>query len=202
MTFAHWLVILAAAISCIGGYFYVRDTIRGTTKPNRVTWGLWALAPLIGMGAALHAGADVWATVRTFLAGFIPLIIFAASFWNRQSYWKISKFDIACGAFSLVALVLWLAIDLPRYAILMAALGDFFAALPTVAKTWKYPETETAANYFASLISVLLVIPSIKVWNIENSSFQIYLVGVDVLLLLALYRRQLFGRFFRPTVSK
>jgi hypothetical protein len=192
MSFEHWLVVLSTLISCAGGYAYVRDTIKGTTKPNRVSWGLWALAPLIGTGAALYAGADIWVTIRTFLAGFIPLIVFFASYWNRQSYWKPTKFDIACGLLSAVALVVWLVADLPIYAILLAAVGDFLAALPTIIKAWKYPETETGVTYFTSLISVLLVLPSIEVWNIENSSFQVYLIVVNILLLLAVYRKRVF----------
>lgn len=192
MSFDHWLVVLSAAISCYGGYAYVRDTIKGTTQPNRVSWGLWALAPLIGTGAALASGADVWVTVRTFLAGFIPLVVFIASFSNRQGYWKTTVFDTLCGLLSLVAIILWLAVGAPTYAILLAALGDFLAALPTIIKAWKHPETETGVTYLASLVSVLLVLPSIPVWNIQNSSFQIYLIVVNAFLLGAVYKKKFF----------
>ena len=40
-------VYLGAAIGAIGQVGYVVDTIRGRTQPNRVTWLLWALAPLL-----------------------------------------------------------------------------------------------------------------------------------------------------------
>ena len=192
MTFDHWLVLVSVLISCWGGYAYVRDTFKGTTKPNRVSWSMWAIAPLIGTGAAIAAGADIWGTARTFMAGFIPLIVFIASFWNRQSYWKTTAFDIACGSFSLVALVAWLAIGVPAYAVPIAALGDFFAALPTIVKAWKYPETETGFTYVASLVAVLLVLPSIHVWNLQSSSFQIYLIVVNIMLITAAYRKKIF----------
>jgi hypothetical protein len=65
-----------------------------------------------------------------------------------------------------------------------------FAALPTVIKAWRYPETETGLTYLASFVSVVLVIPSIPVWNIENSAFQIYLLLVNTLLLVAVYRKK------------
>ncbi len=194
LAFEHWLVVLSVLISCIGGYAYVRDTFRGTTKPNRISWSLWALAPLIGVGAALSAGADFWTVVRTFMAGFLPLIVFIASFWNRQSYWKTTRFDVSCGALSVVALFAWLFLGIPAWAVLIAALGDFFAALPTIIKAWKFPETETGLTYITSLISVLLVLPSIPVWNMENSSFQIYLIVVNVLLIAAVYRRRVWGK--------
>lgn len=199
LSFEHGLVLLSVLISCIGGYAYVRDTFRGTTKPNRVSWSMWAFAPLIGTGAAIAAGADTWTAVRTFMAGFIPLVVFTASFWNKQSYWKTTSFDIGCGALSFVALAAWLLLGAPAYAVPIAALGDFFAALPTIVKAWKFPETETGLTYIMSLVSVLLVLPSIHVWNLQSSSFQIYLLVVNILLITAVYRRRFFD--FRPAAG-
>lgn len=186
----HWLVVLSALISIAGATAYIRDTLAGRTKPNRVSWSMWALAPMIGAAAALSSGADIWATIRTFLAGFMPLLVFVASFVNKQSYWKLSFFDLACGTLSLLALVVWVTVDSPRLAILLAATGDGFASVPTIIKAWKYPETETGVTYVASTLSVLLVLPSIPQWNIENSSFQVYLLIVNALLLFSVYRRR------------
>ena len=191
LDFVHWLVVLSAVISVAGSYAYIKDTLAGKTKPNRVSWSMWALAPLIGTGAALSSGADFWPTVRIFLAGFIPLLVFFTSFANRQGYWKITKFDSICGVFSLASFIAWLAGDSPRVAILLAVLGDGFACLPTIVKAWKYPETETGVTYLASFVSVVLVIPSIPVWNIENSAFQVYLLIASTLLLVAVYRKKL-----------
>lgn len=191
LSIAHWLVILSALISLSGSVVYIRDTLRGTTKPNRVSYFLWATAPLIGVAAALSADADIWATVRIFMAGFMPLLIFLASFVNPQSYWKLTKFDFLCGAFSVLAIAVWWLADSPRSAVLFAAIADGFAAIPTLLKAWKYPETETGIAYVTSFLSALIVIPSIPVWNIENASFQVYLLSVNTLLILAVYRKRL-----------
>ena len=191
ISFVHWLVILSAFVSLIGGTAYIRDTLSGKSKPNRVTWFMWTAAPLIGTVAAISAHADIWVTIRIFLAGFIPLLVFVVSFVNPKSYWKLSTFDFLCGACSVLALIVWGVIDSPRSAILFAAIGDGFAALPTILKAWKYPETETGLNYIMSFVSVLLIIPSIQVWNIENSAFQVYLLIVNTLLIFAVYRKRL-----------
>lgn len=171
---------------------YIKDTLKGKSKPNRVSWSLWALAPLIGTFAALSAHADPWAVSRIFLAGFIPLIIFFASFANKQSYWELSTFDFMCGLFSILAIIAWLFIHNPSLAILLAVIGDGFAALPTIRKAWKYPETESGFIFITSLISVLLILPSIKIWDIINSSFQIYLLIVSTILIFAIYRKRIF----------
>ena len=193
MNFTHELVLLSALISIAGAFAYIRDTLRGKTKPNRVSWSLWALSPLIGTAAALSAHADIWVTIPIFLAGFLPLLVFIASFINKQSYWKLTFFDFLCGTCSVLALIIWGLIDSPRLAILLAAMGDGFATIPTLRKAWKFPETETKLTYVASFVSVLLIIPSIPKWNIENSAFQIYLLIANSLLLFCMYRKNIFS---------
>ena len=196
MTLIHWLVVISALVSIAGSAAYIRDTLRGKTKPNLVTWSMWALAPLIGAGAALSAGADGWVTTRIFLAGFLPLLVVLVAFANPKSYWKLTFFDFLCGACSLLALIAWLSFGLAVSAILLAAIGDGFAALPTLRKAWRFPETETGAAYIAGLLSTLLVLPSIPVWNIENSAFQIYLLTANTLLIGLVYRKAILAKLF------
>ncbi|WP_299489714.1 hypothetical protein [Acaryochloris sp. IP29b_bin.137] len=191
----HWLVVFSVLISVAGASVYIRDTLAGRTQPNRVSWSMWALSPLISTAAALSAGAARWATLRIFIAGLLPLLIFLASFVNQRSYWKISIFDLTCGAFSLLAVILWGAIASPQLAILCAIIGDIFASFPTLIKTWKYPKTETGAMYIASFLSVVLVLPSIPVWNIANAAFQIHLLIMSSVLLYAVYRHRVWKRF-------
>lgn len=197
ISFAHWLIILSALLGLTGTFAYVRDMFRGTSKPNLVTWGLWALVPLIATGAALSADADGWATVRILMSGFGPLIIFFTSFFIPQSYWKLNRFDIFCGIFSIIAIVLWLIADLPVMAILFAAVADLLATLPTIIKAWKYPETETFYTYFIGLFTATIIIPAIPVWNIENAAFQVYLIVANVSLFLAMLRGYLVKRSLR-----
>lgn len=195
LTFSHSLVILSVFAGIAGSFAYIRDTLKGKSKPNRISWGMWAFAPLIGAVAAIYSGADVWATVRIFLAGFFPLIIFFVSFLNPQSYWKLTFFDFLCGALSVLAILIWIFVDSPRTAILFAATADGFAVLPTLKKAWKNPETETGFTYLMSFVSILLVIPSIPVWNIENSAFQLYLLVANGLLVFAVFRKKLSKAF-------
>jgi hypothetical protein len=125
------------------------------------------------------------------MAGLVPLLIFLASFINPNSYWKLTWFDAACGALAITALAVWLIVDSPRIAIVLLVLGDLFAALPTLLKSWKYPETETGITFVAGFASCLLVLPSITVWNIENAAFQVYLLIVNFFLFLSVYRTKL-----------
>ncbi|OGN28092.1 MAG: hypothetical protein A3A33_04100 [Candidatus Yanofskybacteria bacterium RIFCSPLOWO2_01_FULL_49_25] len=198
ISFEHWLVILSACITVVGSSIYIRDTLRGTTKPNRVTWSMWALAPILGTVVALSAHADPWATSRTFLAGFLPLVVFIVSFFNPRAYWKLTFFDLACGFISLIAIILWLTINSSGAALLLLVIADAFACIPTIRKAWHHPETETGTVWLIGIVAVLLVFPSIPVWNIENSAFQIYILIANITLAFSALRKQIFA-FFTKT---
>ncbi len=185
----HWLVIISVGTSLIGSVAYIRNTILGKTKPNRVSWFLWGSVPLAGVAAALSLEADIWATARIFIAGLGPLIVFFASFLSPKGYWKLTRFDYFCGATAVFALLLWFAADSARLAILFFAIADLFASLPTLIKAWKFPETETGFTYFMGFVGVVITIPAIPVWNIENSAFQVYLLLVNLLLALFVFRK-------------
>lgn len=168
-------VYLAIVIGLVGGSSYLISTLRGKTKPNRVTWGIWALAPLIATYAAVQQGVGIQ-VATTFIAGFIPLLVFISSFVNKDAYWKISKFDIFCGVLALLGIVLWQITDEPNLAILMGIFADGLAALPTVVKAYKEPETESYSAYLGALIANIITLLTITVWEFQYYAFPLYLV--------------------------
>lgn len=191
LPFEHWLVLLSIGVSSIGGIAYLRDMFSGTSKPNLVSWGLWSVAPLIATGAALSAGADIWGTARVFISGFVPLCIFTFGLFVRQSYWKLTWFDVLCGVLSVVALGAWLIANEPVLAILLAIVADLLACVPTLTKAWKNPETETAFTFSMGLLSSLITIPAIPIWTIENIAFQAYLILINLVLFTIVARGKL-----------
>ncbi len=182
------LIIVSVALSIYGAWACIRDTLAGRTKPNRVSWLLWALAPMIGAAAAATSGAEFSSYSRTLLAGIMPGLVLIASFCNAQSYWKTSRFDIACGLTAVAALLAWVFAESPRSAIILSAAADGFASIPTILKAWRYPETETGTIYVTTLLSVALIFPTVTVWNLENYLFPLYLIVLNIILIAAVYR--------------
>ena len=125
------------------------------------------------------------------MAGFTPLLIFIASFVNKNSYWQTTKFDIACGFISIIAIVFWIIFGSYELAVLFAVFADLAASLPTIIKAWKFPETETVTVFITSLIVGLITLPSIPRFTIIDSSFQLYLVAVNLILIFAILRKRI-----------
>ena len=184
-----YVVLAGAAISLTGSMFYLKDTLRGVTKPNRVSWLLWCVAPLLGAAASLSAGVT-WAALPTFMAGFGPLLVLIASFATKKAYWKLEGIDYLCGFFSVLALVLWVVTKDPSIAIVFAIATDALASIPTITKSWRHPETESSYSYSPSIISALTAFTVITAWTFPEYAFPAYLVVINIILTLPWFWRK------------
>jgi hypothetical protein len=181
-------VILGAVITLAGGTKYVIDTIKGNVKPNRVSWFLWFLAPIIAFFAEIKQGIGIL-SLMTFVVAFEPLVVFLTSFVNKKSVWKITRFDIVCGAFSVIGLVLWYITKVPNTAIVFCIAADGFASVPTITKSYSYPETENIWPYLATAINAGITLLTIDIWNFANYSFPVYIFIVSMILFVVIQSR-------------
>lgn len=180
----NW-IYLGSAIGALGALVYLRDTLRGTTKPNRVTWLLWAVAPLLAAAVQFQDGVGL-RSLPTFMVGFMPLLIFVASFHNTSSVWRVRRVDYACGAFSVLGTVVWLVTRNGVLAISAAMTADFLAGVPTLMKSWTHPETETVHSYIGAVISMGIVLLTITSWTFEETAFPVFIAimgTVEVVLI-------------------
>ena len=174
-------IYLGAILNVIGTGSYVIETLKGRAKPNRVTWFLWALAPLLAASAQFREGVGLIA-LSTFMNGFMPLLVLIASLMNKKAFWQASRFDYLCGSVSLFALILWLSTGKGLLAILLSVLADLMAALPTISKSFYQPETEHSITFLLAFIASSLTLLTIKDWKAENYAFALYIVIVTALL--------------------
>ena len=180
--------ILGALIILTGNAAYARDTVRGNTQPNRVSWGLWALAPMIAFAAEVVQGVGLNA-VLTLAVGVGPLLVVAASYLDPKAYARATPFDAGCGVLSLIALAAWAATGRGNVAILLSILADFLAAIPTIRKAYRYPHTEHAIAFLSGVAGSAITLLTIKAsdWGFASVAFPAYILldsGLIALLIL------------------
>jgi hypothetical protein len=180
----NW-VYFGSAIGALGAAVYLRDTLRGTTKPNRVTWLLWAVAPLLAAAVELDEGVGLRA-LPTFMVGFMPLLVFIASFHNPASVWRIRRIDYACGVMSVIGTVTWLVTRNGVLAISAAIAADFMAGVPTLMKSWTHPETETVHSYVGAVISMVIVLLTVEHWTFDVAAFPLFIVVMGSVLVVVI----------------
>jgi hypothetical protein len=197
----HNFIYLGVLLEIIGGGKYINSTLQGETKPNRVTWLLWVLGPLMAFVAQIRAGFTQTA-VMTASVGFIPLLVLLASFANPKSYWKITKFDIGCGILSLIGLLFWKISDNALFAILFSIIADLFATFPTLTKSWTNPETENTAGYIYPVLNSVISMMVIKTWNAGSAAYPIYIFLNNLIMYIIIKFKVGINRFWTHSMTR
>jgi len=174
-------VFVGFAIGIFGNLSYAYYVLRGKVKPNRVTWGLWTLAPLMAFFAQVNEGVGLQ-SVMALGVGLGPLVVFIASFLNKSSYWKLGRWDYVYGVLAMLGLGLWWVTGDGLVAILFAIVADGLAAIPTIKKAYREPETESSLAFGLCTLSALIIMLTVDEWTIEEFSFPVYILLVCILL--------------------
>ena len=132
--------IIAVIITFVGYIPYIRDTIKGKTKPHVYSWFIWAFVTFIIFALQVlgHAGAGALTTLAT---AFLCLIIFILGM--RNGHKDITKFDTVTFVISLIAIGIWVFAKQPVISTILIVTINTLANLPTIRKSWKDPHSET-----------------------------------------------------------
>lgn len=192
-------ILVGALLSLIGGLNYLVGTVKGKTRPNKVTWLLWTLAPMIAFTAQVKQGVGLQ-SLLTFMVGFNPLLIFIASFVNKKASWNITRFDLLCATLSVLGLVLWYITKVGNVAIFFSIVADVSAGLPTIVKAFNAPETESYLVFLLGGINALITLATIDVWNFQYFAFPVYIVGINTILIILIKFK--IGKHFKLRMTK
>jgi hypothetical protein len=188
------IIYFAVLLNFVGHILYARSIIRNHARPNLVSWFIWMIAPFIGVFFELKAGAGL-SVLPIFVAGLGSLLILVVASLTKNGFWKIGTLDIYCGLFSVLALIFYIVTHNLGISILFAILSDGLASIPTIIKSWKFPETEMWAPYLLPIISNIVGLMIIKNWTFPIYSFGAYFIILDATIVFCIYRKW-FSRFF------
>ncbi len=181
-------VYLAMLLSLVGVAGYIRDTLRGSTAPNRVTWGLWALEGVLAFAVEVtqHVGL---AAGMTLMLGLGPVLVVLASFRGHHGVWRLSTFDIVCGILSLAGIAFWALVHEPTVALISFVVADQVAALPTVRKSWLAPQTETWWAFAMGSLNTGITLLTLHQFTTDGALFPGVIMVTDAILVLLIVTR-------------
>lgn len=189
----NW-VFLAVAINLVGACIYAYSVVKGKTRPNRVTWFVLSFAPILAFAAMMAQGVSFRESVFTLETGISPLIIFISTFFAKQPKWQITKFDLICGALSIIGFALWIILREGNVAIVFAIAADGLAFLPTLVKAFRYPETESPWAFMMGMIAAVIALAILTTHDFKHLAFPLYILIADALATLFIYFK--FGKIF------
>ncbi len=131
--------IIAGVFSFSAYIFYIIAILRGYTKPSRATWFIWAAVGIILAISYRASGAQdtIWVAVSEATAPTI-IALLAIKYGDGGA----ELIDIFAFIGAIFSLFLWWYFESPLVALVTNLAIDFFAAIPTVLKSWQKPEQE------------------------------------------------------------
>ncbi len=177
-----YFVIIGTLIGASGSIAYLIDTAKGKIKGNRVFFYCCFHCTHYSIFHRLRSvGLEA---LMTFSTGFLPLTVFIASFMSKKAKWKLTGFDLLCGMISLMGLMLWMITKVGNIAIFFSIVADGFAAIPTIVKAYKYPDTELAWPWIATVFGIVLTLLTLSTFSFANCGFILYILVVNSLIFI------------------
>jgi hypothetical protein len=180
MTIGEFGMLLAL----IGQIPYMWLIVRGTVRPSRSSWFIWALILALAILGYRSSGADdsIWFLVGDFIATFS---IFLLSLWRGVGGWN--RIDTTCLTLAGLSLLLWQASSVPLFALWGALIADAIALVPTVIKSLRDPASESSSAYVFSGLAALCGILAVAQWNLTLLFYPAYLFLANMFIAVVVW---------------
>jgi hypothetical protein len=176
--------VIAALLGLIAYAPYLRDILKGKTKPHPYSWFVWSLTNLVILALQVTHGAGPGA-YTTATVSAIGFVVCALGFKNGIK--DITRLDTAFLIAALVALGIWLFAKQPTLSMVLLITIDMLGMGPTIRKAWHKPNEETlfmwSVNSLRHALSIaalqtysLLTLLNPVAWAITNFLFSLLLI--------------------------
>ena len=186
---------IAVVLTFVGYIPYIRDTIKGKTKPHIYTWFVWGFVTAIAFGLQIqsHAGAGAFVTLA---AAIVCLGIFFLGLKQPKAERDITLADTVFLVASFVALGLWLVADQPVISVILLSSIDMLGFIPTIRKSWSKPHQETLSSYATNTFRFSLAIVALSHYTIVTSLYPItWIVANGLFTIFLITRRRQLGLY-------
>ena len=177
------LGILAGIISISAYPPYIRDMLKGTTKPERASWLIWSALALIALTSQLAAGAH-WSIYMTLAQTVGVIVIFILSL--KYGYGGLKKRDIISIIIAALGVAGWLITNSPLFALLCVVAVDAAGAWLTVYKAFKDPGSETLITWELDSLSNLLGLLAVGTFSFSLVLYPAYLLVANGAVVVAI----------------
>jgi len=182
--------IVAVILTFVGYIPYIRDTIKGKTKPHIYSWFIWAFITFIIFALQIlgHAGAGAFTTLA---AALLCLTIFILGLKNGHK--DITKFDTVTFIISLIAIGIWIFAKQPVVSNILIITINTLANLPTIRKSWNKPHSETLFTWEMGAVRNFLGLLALANYSLLTWLYPVtnLLINIIESSLLIVRRRQI-----------
>jgi hypothetical protein len=171
------LGLLGAVVIAISAAYYVADVVRGTTRPQRTSWLVWATTGALGAGTAAAGGAGPGA-YAAIVDGAACAVTFLLCLLPRFGKPGGRRSDVALGAVALGGVGLWQWGPISTgAAAAMAVAVDAVALWPTLREAWQQPQLESLPSWLADVAGNACCLVAVTQLSLGAVAFPAFLVA-------------------------
>ena len=166
---------------------YVRDTLRGATRPHRGTWLIWGVLAVVVCLSQYADGAS-WSLVMAGVQAVLTSLIFALSIrWGEGG---LSPREIVMIAIAGAGVVGWVIADEPLVATVCVVAADMIGAAMMVPKTYRDPESETLVTFAFASLGGALAAGAVGAVDVSLLLYPVYYCVINGALALLIWQRR------------
>jgi hypothetical protein len=147
------LGIAAGILSVVDPIPYIRDILRGTTRPHRGTWLIWSVLGATAFASQLSDGAT-WSLAMVGVQTVSITLILLLSI--RRGVGGASRLDLTLICIAGLGIVGWAVTDEPVVATAFVVFADAIGVGLMTPKAWRDPWSETLSTYVLASASGVL----------------------------------------------
>jgi hypothetical protein len=187
MAFAPILGILAGVASVANTVPYVRDVVRGTTRPHRGSWLIWAVTASVVYASQRADGAS-WSLIMAGAQAVLTAFVFLLAI--RRGEGGLSAGEAGMIVLAGAGVAGWIIADEPLVATACVVAADLIAAGLMVPKTYRDPSSETFATYALASVGGVLAAGAVGTGDPSLLLYPLYFCAINAAIALLIAQRR------------
>ena len=181
------LGVLAGVVGIADTIPYVRDTIRGSTRPHRGTWLIWSVLAIV-VFLSQRADGATWSLIMAAAQAVLTGAIFLLSI--RRGEGGLSPADVLMLTLASGGVIGWIVADEPVIATACVVAADLIGAAMMVPKTYRDPGSETLATFALASLSGALATGAVGTLDPSPPLYPVYYCLANGALAVLIHHRR------------
>jgi hypothetical protein len=181
------LGVLAVVVGVVDTIPYVRDTLRGATRPHRGTWLIWSVLAIV-VCLSQRADGATWSLLMAGAQAVLTSIIFILAI--RRGEGGMNAGDRVMIAIAGGGVIGWIVADEPIVATACVVAADLIGATMMLPKTYRDPDSETLATFAFAGVGGLLAAGAVAAPDLSLLLYPVYFCLVNGALAMLIHHRR------------
>jgi len=181
------LGVLAGVVAVADFLPYLRDTLHGTTRPQRGTWLIWGVLAIVALISQRADGAS-WSLIMAAAQAVLTTFIFVLSIRRGEGGMSAGEVLIIAIAFS--GVVGWMLADEPVVATACVVAADLIGVALMVPKTYRDPHSETLATFALASLGGALAAGAVGRIDLALLLYPLYFFVANGAISVLIYSRR------------